>query len=105
MLFGRAGESAPGGLQGRPRHSAEIGIFTQALLGAYIYFDKTAQQAQSVLYALARCDRRQVPRLLDGHLRFTDIAPKILRSQIFDLKPVDDIQIRILPIKLLNEVC
>jgi hypothetical protein len=29
----------------------------------------------------------------------TDIAPKILRSQIFDLKPVDDIQIGILQSK------
>jgi hypothetical protein len=46
-----------------------------------------------------------VARLFQRHLRFTDIAPKILRIQMFDLAPVDDIQIRILPIKLLNEVC
>jgi hypothetical protein len=57
----------------------------------------------SVLYALGDCDRRQVARFFDRHLRFSDIAPKILPIQIFDLAPVDDIQIRILPIKLDRE--
>ena len=46
----------------------------------------------------------KVARLFQRHLRFTDITPKILSIQMFDLAPVDDIQIRILPIKLLNEV-
>jgi hypothetical protein len=42
-------------------------------------------------------------RLLQRHLKLTDIAPKILKSQIRDLEPIDDIQIGVLPIKVLNE--
>jgi len=105
MLLGTGGETAPGALQGAPSHSSKIRLFTQPLFRTYVRFDEAAEQAHSVLYALGDCDRRQVARFFDRHLRFTDIAPKILRSQVFDLAPVDDIQIRILPIKLLNEVC
>jgi len=34
--------------------------------------------------------------LLQRHLRLADIAPKILKSQIGDLKPIDNIQIGVL---------
>jgi hypothetical protein len=36
---------------------------------------------------------------LQRRLRLADIAQKILRIQMFDLAPVDDIQIRVLSIK------
>src|SRR6516165_6076410 len=104
-LLGTGGESAPGELQRTPSHSRKIRLFTQPRARAYVSFDKASEQLHSVLYAFGHRHRRKVTRLLQRHIRFTDIAPKILRSQIFDLKPVDDIQIRILPIKLLNEVC
>jgi hypothetical protein len=55
-----------------------------------------------LLYAFGHRHWRKVARLFQRHLRFTDITPKILRIQIFDLEQVDDIQIRILPIKLLK---
>ena len=105
MLTRTGCESAARKLQGRFGDCSKIRLFTQPLDGAYGSFDKASEQLHSVLYAFGHRHRRKLARLLQRHLRFTDIAPKILRSQIFDLKPVDDIQIRILPIKLLNEVC
>ena len=99
MLLKTGCESAPGELQGRVGHCSKITLSTQPLFRTCVRFDKAAKQAHSVLYALGDCDRRQVARFFDRHLRFSDIAPKILRSQIFDLAPVDDIQIRILPIQ------
>jgi len=105
MLVGTGGESAPGELQGASRHSPKIRLFTQPLFRTYVRFDKASEQLHSVLYAFGHRHRRKVARLLQRHLRLTDIVPKILRSQIFDLAPIDDIQIRILPIKVLNEVC
>jgi len=94
----------PGELQGASSHFPKIRLFTQPLVRAYVSFDKASEQAHSVLYALGDCDRRQVARFFDRHLRFTHIAPKILQIQICNLQPVDDIQIRLLPIKVLNEI-
>jgi len=98
-------ESAARELQSAPSDCSKIRLLTQPLVRAYVSFDKASEQLHSVLYAFGHRHRGKVARLLQRHLRFTDIAPKILRSQIFDLAPVDDIQIRILPIKLFNEVC
>jgi|SRR6516165_1658712 len=98
-------ESAARELQSAPSDCSKIRLLTQPLVRAYASFDKASEQLHSVLYAFGHRHRGKVARLLQRHLRFTDIAPKILRSQIFDLAPVDDIQIRILPIKLFNEVC
>src|SRR6516164_7294903 len=98
-------ESAARELQRASSHSRKTRLFTQRLLRTRVSFDKAAEQLHSVLYAFGHRHRRKMARLLQRRLRLTDIAPKILRSQIFDLAPVDDIQIRILPIKVLNKVC
>ena len=106
MLLGTGCETAARQVQGRLGHfpKMRLRLFTQRLVRAYVSFDKASEQIHSVLYAFGHRHRRKVARLFQRHLRFTDIGPKILRSQMFDLAPVDDIQIRILPIKLLNEV-
>ena len=96
MLLGAGTESAARELQGRLGHFPKMRLFTQRLVRAYVSFDKASEQIHSVLYAFGHRHRRKVARLFQRHLRFTDIAPKILRSQMFDLAPVDDIQIRIL---------
>ena len=103
MLLGTGCESAARELQGRLGHFPKIRLFIQLLFGTYIRFDKAAKQAHSVLYGFGHRDWRKVARLFQLHIRFTNITPKILPIQIFDLAPVDDIQIRILPIKLDRE--
>ena len=107
MLLETGCETAARELQGRLGHfpKMRLRLFTQRLVRAYVSFDKASEQIHSVLYAFGHRHRRKVASLFQRHLRFSDIAPKILRSQMFDVAPVDDIQIRILPIKLLNEVC
>jgi hypothetical protein len=81
----------------------EIRLFTQRLVRAYVSFDKGSEQIHSVLYGFGHRDWRKVATPFQLHIRFTNITPKILPIQIFDLAPVDDIQIRILPIKLDRE--
>ena len=103
MLLGAGTESAARELQGRLGHFPKMRLFTQRLVRAYVSFDKASEQIHSVLYAFGHRHRRKVARLFQRHLRFSDIGPKILRSQMLDLAPVDDIQIRILPIKLDRE--
>ena len=93
MLLETGCENAPSKLQGRARHSAKIRLSAQRLLGAHVCFDKAPEQTHSVLFALGDCVRRQMAGLLQPHLRLTDIAPKILKSQIGDFEAIDDIQI------------
>jgi len=104
ILLRTSGESAASKFQSRLAEPHKTSLFIQPTIGAHVSFDKAAQQTHSVLYGLRHCDRRKAARLFQRHLRLTDIAPKILRSQMFFLEPFDDIQIRIGPIKLLNEV-
>ena len=104
VMFLRKGcESAARELQGHVDHFPKIRLFTQRLVRAYVSFDKGSEQIHSVLYGFGHRDWRKVARLFQLHIRFTNITPKILPIQIFDLAPVDDIQIRILPIKLDKE--
>ena len=70
MLLKTGCESAPGELQGRVGHCSKITLSTQPLFRTCVRFDKAAEQAHSVLYALGDCDRRQVARFFDRHLRF-----------------------------------
>ena len=105
MLLGTGCETAARELQGRLGHfpRMRLRLFTQRLVRAYVSFDKGSEQIHSVLYGFGHRDWRKVARLFQLHIRFTNITPKILPIQIFDLAPVDDIQIRILPIKLDRE--
>src|SRR6516164_8930149 len=73
-------ESAARKLQGRLGDFPKIRLFTQPLVRAYVSFDKASEQLHSVLYAFSHRHHRKVAWLLQRHLRFTDIAPKILRS-------------------------
>ena len=104
MLTRTGCESAARELQGASNHFFEIRLFTQPRARACVSFDKATEQTYPIFYAFGHRHRRKVARLFQRHLRFTAIAPKILRSQLFDLAPVDNIQIRILTIKVLNEV-
>ena len=106
MLLGAGCESAARELQGGLDHFPKIRLFTQRLVRAHVSFDKGSEQIHSVLYGFGHRDWRKVARLFQLfqlHIRFTNITPKILPIQIFDLAPVDDIQIRILPVKLDRE--
>jgi hypothetical protein len=93
MLLGTGCETAARELQGRLGHFPKLRLrpFTKRLVRAYVSFDKASEQIHSVLYAFGHRHRRKVARLFQRHLRFTDIAPKILRIQMLDLAPVDDI--------------
>src|SRR6516162_3053501 len=105
MLLGAGCKSPARELQGASSQFTKIRLFSQHLVRAYISFDKASEQTHSVLYDFGHRHRRKVARLFQRSLGFTDIAPKILRIQIFNLAPIDDIHIRILPTRLLNEVC
>src|ERR1700741_5503463 len=104
-LVGTGCETAARELQGRLGNFSKSGVFSQRLVRAYVSFEKGPQQIHSILYPFGHCDCRKVPRLFQRHLRFADIAPKILNSQIWDLEPVDYIYTRGRPSNLGNEVC
>src|SRR5258707_11440948 len=89
MLLRTGCETAARELQGRLGHfpKMRLRLFTQRLVRAYVSFDKASEQIHSVLYAFGHRHRRKVARLFQRHLRFSDMAPKILRIQMFDLAP------------------
>lgn len=100
MLPRRTGcETAASGLQYRLTELRKIRPFTHDMVRPYVRFYKRSEQIDSVLDDFGYRHRRKVARLFQRRIRFIDIVAKTLRTQMFDLESVNDIQVRILPVR------